>query len=373
MSHYSWTVAIDKGAGWVSISDVQNLSFRYGQQQLTDNWSPPVWIITGRRPDLLGTVTLGDAISVSNTGTNAYQFTVTNFEVNYGIKSSMDTWTIQAEGPFSALARSVISTSWTSSNISPEAAANVMQAAALNSVVNPNVLYAPAGCYVSAQGIVNQTGLDVFTRLARTAGAEIGGLYANFPYAECYAKNADTIYWRDPQDNATNAPSYVFTDSTPTSTSAVYDNLSFGSLNLNYANKVVVTPVGGAAQTVGTGNSGYETTTYSLTNADALPVAYRLYGLLQGSQQVPTSISFTKEQQSETAILPTQVAYLNGTRFIQLNFRGAVYYASIIGQDLSATPDSTRITLYLCSAGNGGAFTLDSTSLGVLDQNRLGI
>lgn len=377
MASYLWTVAIDKGAGWVSVSDVQALSFSYGQRQLTDNWSPPVWIISGRRPDLLGTVKIGDAISVTNTGTNAYQYTVTNFEIHYGIKSSMDTWTIQAEGPFSALARSVVTTSWTGSD-SSEDAAYVVSAAGLGAVLNPRPSYGTQGCVTSAQSITNENGLDVFTRIARTAGLPYGAGSTEpvFPYAQCYAKNAVDIYWKNPTEAPVDStPSYSFTDlaSPPSPTSAVYDNLTFGSLSLNYANKVVVTPVGGTPQTVGTGNSAYETTTYSSTNANAAIVANRFFALLDASQQVPTSISFTKEQQTNTATLPNQTAYLNGTKYIELVFRGATFYATILGQDLTATPEQTRITLHLCASENGNFFTLDSASLGVLDQNKLGI
>lgn len=374
MASYNWQVFKQVlGVGWVEVSDVQSISFSYGQRQLTDTWSPPVWIISGRRPDLLGTINIGDNFSVVNDGTPAYQYQVTNYEIHYGITSSMDTWTLHIEGPFSALARSVVSATWSGGVGSDSAdAGRAVVAAAGLSLRSPAFPAVPTGGSISAQSVTNENGFDVFTRIARTSG-NYAGSTDQFAYAKCWAYNATTIYW---MSGATPVSyDWVFSDLAvaPDPTFAVYDQLAFGSLNLNYANKVVVTPVGGSPQTVGTGNSAFETTTYSATNNDALTVANRYAGLLSASSKVPTSISFTKEQQSSTAVLPDQIAFLNGSRYLRLIFRGADYYATVIGQDLSATPESTRITLYLCASENGNFFTLDSASLGVLDQNRLGI
>jgi hypothetical protein len=102
-------------------------------------------------------------------------------------------------------------------------------------------------------------------------------------------------------------------------------------------------------------------------------VAQRYAGLLAASQSIPLSISFTKEQQQSGAVIPNQLATLHGTDYLKITFRGTTFYATIIGQQLTATPDSTRITLDLCASENFNFFTLDSAVLGVLDQNRLGI
>lgn len=365
---YNWKVYIQKGGvgSWVEITDIQQISFSYGQHQLTDTWSPPIFTISGRRPDLLGTINIGDLLSISNALTTP-MYQVTSYEINYGIKSSMDTWTITAEGPFSALARSVVSTSW-GSVFALDAATNVLTAANLS--VYSGALVAP----VSAQTINNENGFDVFTRIARTSGT-VG--FDTCPNALCFATDYRTIYFGGYATGGggvyPSTPSYTFTDATLTSTECVYDNITFGSINLNYANKVIVTPVGGSPQTVGTGNTAFETSTYSSTNANALLTANYYTGLLAASQQVPTSISFTLKQQQATATVPNQEAVLNSFEFIKIVFRGSTYYAKILGQEMSATPENQRVTLHLCASETGNFFTLDSAALGVLDQNRLGI
>jgi hypothetical protein len=106
---------------------------------------------------------------------------------------------------------------------------------------------------------------------------------------------------------------------------------------------------------------------------EAIDVANRYLGLLAASGSVPLSLSFTKEQQSLTAVLPDQEAFVNPFQMAKIRFRGSDFYASVIGQQLTSTPGSTRITLYLCASENNNFFTLDNAVLGVLNQNRLGI
>lgn len=374
MSAYDWAVLKYSGGTWIELTNVQGLAFSYGQRQLTDVWSPPVWTITGRLPNELGTVSIGDWISVINSGSPSFIYQVTNYEVFYGIEPSMDTWTMQIESGFSALARALSTTSWSAGQDAGTAAALVCSSVGVYLAGN-GIVGEPIGAPISGQSITNENGFDVFSRIARTAGTWSFGYSVPFYTATLNPAFASTsnqsLYWLEGVTDA--SYSYYFTDNVTTSTQAVYDGVNFGSLNLNYATKVVVTPVGGAAQTVGTGNTGFETTTYSETNDLALQVANRYAGLLGASGSVPLSITYTKEQQQSTATLPDQTPTMNGTAYARISLRGTDYYATIIGQELTATPGSTRVTLHLCASENSNFFTLDSASLGVLDTNRLGI
>jgi len=375
MSTYDWSVYKYNGATWDELDNVQGLAFSYGLQQLTDQWAPPVWTLTGRLPDDLGTVTIGDYVSVINSGSPEFIYQITNYEVFYGIEPSMDTWSMQIESGFSALGRSLSTTNWTA-NAGNSGAVAGQVCASVGVGLNGDDLGLPFGGPVSAQSIVNENGLEVFTRLARTAtvdptfGYSVSA-YKVYTYNSTYLDKRQTMFWVDPADSPPSV--WEFTDGTPTSTQGVYDSLNFGSVNLNFANKVVVTAVGGTPQTVGSGNNAFETDTYSTTDATAKLVADRYFGLLSASQSIPLSISYTKEQQSGTAVLPNQIAYLNGNDYLKITFRGTTFYASIIGQQLTSTPGSTRVTLSLCATENYGFFTLDSAVLGVLDQNRLGV
>jgi hypothetical protein len=373
MSTYDWSVYKYNGTTWDELTNVQGLAFSYGQRQLTDNWSPPVWTLTGRIPQDLGTVTIGDYVSVINSGSPEFIFQVTNFEIFYGIEPSLDTWTMQIESGFSALGRSLATADWTSLASQSGLCAKLV----CNSVgveLRGTDFGVPFGGPISAQSIVNENGLDVFSRMARTATIDafsfITPYYKAYPVNSTYSDKRQVLFW---DDFFYEEPTvWEFTDDVTLPEQGVYDSLVFGSLNLNFANKVVVTPVGGSAQTVGTGNNAFETDTYSATNSAAVVVADRYSGLLGASASVPLSISYTKEQQQDTAVLPNQLATLNGTDYLKITFRGTVYYATIIGQQLTSTPGSTRITLDLCASENNNFFTLDSASLGVLDRNRLG-
>lgn len=367
MAHYDFQVFIYRSSSWVEIDNVQQVSFTYGQQRLTESWSPPVYIISGRRPDLVGTVNIGDNVCVTNTGTKTRDYKVTNYQVNYGIKPAMDTWTMQIESAFSQMARAVVNTFTSgSSGISCN---RIAAAAGVSLTKAGNVILPFTGAYVSDTTLSGENGLDAFLTSANTG-------QSGWPCGQVYLNDNNTLRWRQTLVFPT-TPSYEFTDNLATAvnpaTAAVFDEVQFGSLALNYANKVIVTPAGGAAQTVGTGDTAFTTTSYSLTNAYALEMANRLYGILAASGSVPVSISFSLEQQSATAVIPNQYVELNNQTYCSITLRGTTYYATILGQDMTSSPDFTRITLYLCASANGNFFTLNSASLGVLNQNRLGL
>jgi len=372
MATYDWNIYKYNGTSWVELTNVQGLSFRYGQKQLTDTWSPPVWTITGRLPNENGTVLIGDWIAVIESGSPEFIYQVTNYEVFYGIKSSMDTWTMTIETAFSALGRSLSSCSWLFGPSDILAATNNLLTS-----VGLSVGGSPEGL-ISDQTITNENGLDVFSRLMRTSTEyTLGFSKIKVPFYTAFAEASatSTANQRIRVVNGVTASdySYYFTDSPTVNTQVIYDGLNFGSLNLNFATKVVVNPEGLATQTVGSGNTAFETGTYSRTTGEALEVANRYAALLSASQSVPLSVTFTNEQQNAAAVLPNQVAIMNGTAYARIAFRGADYYATIIGQELTSLPGSTRVTLSLCASENSNFFTLDSASLGVLDQNRLGI
>ena len=361
MSAYDWSVYRHNGTAWVELTNVQGLAFNYGLQNLTESWSPPVWTLTGRLPDENGTVRIGDWISIIESGSPRFIFQVTNYEVFYGIEPSMDTWSMTVESGFSALGRSVISASWVN-NVGAAVVA-ITQAAGLNEI-------GVKSGTISAQTVTDENGLDTLLRVLRTSTTGVP-YYTAYPSAVSTASSAQRIG----VENGIPAtiPNYFFTDETPSSIECVYDVLNFGSVNLNYATKVVATPVSGSPQTVGSGNNAFETTTYSATNVEAIDVANRYLGLLAASGSVPLSLSFTKEQQSLTAVLPDQEAFVNPFQMAKIRFRSSDFYASVIGQQLTSTPGSTRVTLYLCASENNNFFTLDNAVLGVLNQNRLGI
>ena len=365
MAHYDFNVYIYRNSSWVEINNVQGVSFTYGQQRLTESWSPPVYTITGRRPDLVGQVNIGDLVSVINTGSPTFDYTVTNYQVNYGIKSSMDTWTMQVESLFSRLARSVVTTD-TGGN-SGIACNKICTQAGVSLTKAGSALLPFNGAPTSTTSLTNENGLDAFLTAANTGDT-------GWPFGQVYLNNG-TLRWRQTLVFPT-SPAYEFTDNRSgavnPAAAAVFDEVQFGSLALNYANKVIVSPAGGAPQTVGTGDTAFTTNSYNSTNAGAAVMANRYFGLLAASGSVPVSISFSLEQQSATAVIPNQYVELNNQTYCSITLRGTTYYATILGQDMTSSPDFTRITLYLCASANGNFFTLNSTSLGVLNQNRLG-
>ena len=56
----------------------------------------------------------------------------------------------------------------------------------------------------------------------------------------------------------------------------------------------------------------------------------------------------------------------------KIGFRGSVYYTVIEGIQIDATPEQTRITVFMSGQDTNAYLILDNTLYGTLDNNKLG-
>jgi hypothetical protein len=56
----------------------------------------------------------------------------------------------------------------------------------------------------------------------------------------------------------------------------------------------------------------------------------------------------------------------------KIYFRGDTYFTVIEGVQIDATPEQTRITLFMSGQDNNAYLILDNTVYGTLDNNKLG-
>ena len=217
--------------------------------------------------------------------------------------------------------------------------------------------------------------LDIINQLLRTA---------QWSLDDCIGPRANyalTVFY---YPTGTQYNSISFTD---TGSGYAYTNLEFLSSVQNTLNWVNVTSTGVGSYLTNTGLPPYNSlqyNTYSNTTADVQSLSGYLLNLLSGQT---TAAPFSIRTNTMAAPTCTALAQLmKGTgpsvtdidtsnavigQPVSVTFRGSTSAATVIGVNTVFYPDHASVQLYL-SPSLGTPFTLDSTSFGVLDQNRLG-
>ncbi len=352
MANVSWSATVNSNA----ITNIQDVSIRKGRAFLTDAYRSGSLVMTGRRPDLLPSIAIGDVIVVTGAFISApdtsFNFRVSNVEINYGIVSAMDTWTITGEDAFAYAGRAEI-------DFTASAGANTLlraQAAGTSAGVTVfSVVPLSTTSTTSAQNLTNVNALQVISNLINTEG---GVLDANATLIGWYPRNWQTA----------SGPTFNFTDDGTGVDPVKYDAVNFGALADTAVTKVIVEPSGLAAQTSGTGNRSYTITTYNQTTADAANVAAFNAGSLNVTAPQPISVSVQLTSQTNKAVMTA----LNIMTPINIKLRGTTYNTLSIGFTLSSTPENTRVTFNVISGDFYRYLTLNSATYGTLDNNRLG-
>lgn len=366
---YTWKISVTTDSGTVDIPNVQTIDIDYGRRLKTDPWAACTANITGRVPSSLPSdLKVGSYVSLtaSRSGTTYYYYqgVVSNYSVNYGFISSMDTWNIQVEDLLGTAGRSV----WTGSVAAQTAAwKSAIQVAALVNIsceqtIPPTYDAVPTQALTGSATSVLET-LNILANTSQVIIYDFGGAL-NYRLGSYSVAN----------------PTVEFTDTTPQASAiaAQYNEVELGGLAETYASQVVVQPEGLANQTVGTPPRSWTIKTYDSTTAHALQTATDVYANLDASQNQPLSIACIAEQQTTDAALYTSnwqyiAGLIGGRTAINLNFRGSKYTAVIEGGHISATPASTRMFFNLTKIPqNKFLFTLNSPYYGILNTNQLG-
>ena len=323
--------------GPVVFSNVQSVSMRKGRINLTDNYSNGSVTISGRRPDLLPTIKIGDEIYltisyvplVGSPWSSQNNFRVTNVIVEYGIVSSEDTWTITGEDAFGAAGRAIFTRTFSAGTLLQVAATTIGTTVGVPVQVPTSL---PDTVTMSAQTFTDQNALQVLTNLSNTGAGYLWPV-------------DDEIYWY-PRNWQTEVVYQNFTDTGAGSNPTKYDRVQFAALADTSVTKVIVEPEGLASQSSGTGNNTFVVQTYSETTTEAANLAAYFAGSLTVDVPEPIEISILLDAQSNgTALLA-----LDPRSGINLTFRGSVYPTIILGFTVSGTPNSTRISYNVISS-----------------------
>jgi hypothetical protein len=358
---YTWTVVYD---GSVNIDDVQNISITKGRSQITDPFKGGTATITGREVSSLPALEIGKEIEIVATeGLNDFTMfhgIIADVQINFGIISAMDTYTISCEDALAIAGRGQTHDpfGWAAGRSTYTAAEDVLYDAFTSAL---SFSGSTSSSFVSGQSAPNANVLQLLNKIIAT---EQGYLFALDPF---------TIQWIGRNEYQTQPIIGDFTDDTLVTINdqATFQNVTFRSYADSYFDQVVVEADGLLPRAAGLGNRVYTIQTFDETLGQAKNLADYLLATLQVQESVPSTLSTIAEiQNTNVAIEAAQTA--GSGRRCGLILRGDSYTVFVEGSTVTATPAQTRISLNLVSSEALSFFILDSTAFGRLDTDRLG-
>lgn len=224
----------------------------------------------------------------------------------------------------------------------------------------------PSGVNVSAAAYPAGTPvLEVINDLLRTAQWTIDD-------ADLARSNAFSSYNFGVNFYPVSATGTTITFQDTSSANYRYSGIEYLSSIQQAFSTVVVQPDGLATQSATSGNLRNTYTFRSVDQTTTQAANLAAYVLLVSNQTTPAPFAITTSTAVADGVdvLARFTTYPVGTN-VQVIFRGTTVYATVQGWNFGFYPDYANVTAYL-SASLGTPFTLDSTSFGVLDTNRLG-
>jgi hypothetical protein len=218
--------------------------------------------------------------------------------------------------------------------------------------------------------------LDIVNTLTRTEEARMYAAAASF-------QGTENIYWFG--RNQTGLTSTLdFNDGTvsPMNFELLYDGIKFRSSTDNYYNQVTITPLSVAAQVATDGTTPVfglqkNTVDYSTSQADDHAEWLLANFATRNSQVAEITLTDVQQEPNPSPYPPFNTRMMLACREPinakgTIGFRGDSYNVIYEGVQISATPQQTRVTLYMSGQDNNAYMVLNSDIYGKLDENKLG-
>jgi hypothetical protein len=162
-----------------------------------------------------------------------------------------------------------------------------------------------------------------------------------------------------------------------------YEQIQFRSSADNYYTSVTITPAAVASQTATTGVTpiySWQKNTVDYTTSQALNHAEWVLNNFDSKDQTIASITFTDVQQVAAIYPPPNnfniqvINLINNPigSFGDISFRSQNFKTILEGISISATPEKTRVTIYMSGQDTNAYLILDNAIFGTLDNNKLG-
>ena len=358
--------SVTYGTSWATtLTDVQAVSINLGRQWIVDGYGAGMAQITSRNIAAWTTAPkVGNPIKIAANGTTIFGGRITDVEIVYGNKPSMDYAIINCESYLSLMGRrNLVSLSLTQGLTSAQA----------YTIINTAWSSASTAISTASSTAVGQTytgnALEALNTLAIT---EVGRLN------ECLIPGEGLMYLGRGDFNPY-APTIALSDAN--TSSIQYDQINFKSTAENYYTRVTISPLTVASQTNNTGSAPFyslelSTFDYNTIQANSLSQYY----LSQFSSQTATPTSF-HSQYGQQSTVAAQTAFLDAIEFGNIigaeataTFRGTTYNVIIEGLSINASIEDrdTSVEWYCSAEDLNNYLILNNAVYGKLNSNRLG-
>lgn len=356
---------------WVTLSNVQDITFRAGRRNQLDAYNASTMTITARYPSgyasPITALVPGSAIQVLTPNIASYPYgigmRIRNVNVTYGIPYSSsvgpaDYIEIECEGAFAEAGRmsgngySMAQATLGSQIVTMNAQTGLTASGGSNTIMAATTINGTWGdwlnsCLVSTNG-----------RMADIGG--IGAISIRSPYVAATC----SVNFSDVANNATNQ---------------IYNQLRFDAIADNYYTQVQVDPESYAIQTVTKAGATvpYRTLTVNTLNssaAQASDLATFLLSQYQTQKFAISQISCSAEAQASFKLDTlglTGIQEMIGAK-VNVTFRGSTVTCIIEGVSFNATPEGARYTFDVSGADLNNYLVLNDAVFGKLDSNKLG-
>jgi len=374
-----WKAEFKQGATWYQLPSVTAVSIFRGRQLQIDDYSiesaqissefPSSWTTTPKLGDQIILYIYKPGVVIGKDQFTCFVGRIRDVAINYGFVTNMDSVTISCEGVQADWGRAQLVNYALAQELTEYQITNLGTAAGLNTATFFGRSIGSAQTYTG-------NAFELANLITRTEEARMWGGEPSF-------KGTPTLYWYGRNTTGLLSKEYVFNDgtATPYSTQMKYEAIQFRSSADNYYNKVTISPEGLAAQTATLSTTpiyGWDKTTLDYTTTQASDHANYLLNNFQSKNSTLASITLTDVQQ----VPRYDVGIINGDFYTlielpintngKIGFRGSIYYTVIEGIQIDATPEQTRITVFMSGQDTNAYLVLNNTLYGTLNNNKLG-
>lgn len=373
MNRYAWGIK-NQTTNVTWTSSVLSFNFTNGRQSYLDNYNAGAltFTIKNQANESAG-FSFGDEIRILNPSSiSLLSFYVVLVSYNdYPGNTGLSTATITCQDAYGLMGRLQMN------NFSIAADRSAAQWAQTNTVPGkiagrPSMSTFGFGQSFCSAGTYSGSVLNLWNLLVNTERGVIA-LYQNG--ARFVSRDSITIFGTNPDTFSQNS----------TASSVGYEDIKRINLGLDLMNQVQTQPAGlavqqgtNAASVASVGAQGFTVSSLDSTTTQALGLADWLANTLSDSYSQRFEVTFTDLAQNASLNFERFMSFMTQRLPTSLTYRvpGAVSDTTVLvipeGYNLSATPSETTITAYLSPLTYYQFFTLNSSTLGILDTSRLG-
>lgn len=376
---FEWRIDFYSGGAWQTLPSVQGINIFRGRRLQIDDYSidtmtvesefPSAWTVAPKLGDRIVAYIYKPGVVSGMDHFAAFWGNIRDVKINYGYVTNEDRVTISCEG---------IQADWGRAQLNSFSLAQKLTEDQVFDVgTEVGLPIAPFfGRSIASAQTYTGNAFALINTITRTEEARM--------HAQSVTYHATPeIYWYG--RNFPPATTYYFNDGTGTTYpyQMKYEQIQFRSSADNYYTSVTITPAAVASQTATTGVTpiySWQKNTVDYSTSQALNHAEWVLNNFDSKDQTIASITFTDVQQVAAIYPPPNnfniqvINLINNPigSFGDISFRGSAFKTILEGISISATPEKTRVTVFVSGQDTNAYLILDNATFGTLDNNKLG-